>query len=106
MRITITLSLSFSFQSEDGILDGHVTRVQTCALPILKVLDGGISGTSRDTLSKLVNRFGESVRLEFVTVDPSVFGKATPGPGQSHMAYCRILLPRSEERRVEKECRS
>ena len=46
----------------------------------LKVLDGGISGTSRDTLSKLVNRFGESVRLEFVTVDPSVFGKATPGP--------------------------
>jgi lipopolysaccharide biosynthesis glycosyltransferase len=59
----------------------------------LKVLDGGISGTSRDTLSKLVNRFGESVRLEFVTVDPSVFGKATPGPGQSHMAYCRILLP-------------
>src|SRR5438445_3758027 len=59
----------------------------------LKVLDGGISGTSKDTLSKLVNRFGESVRLEFVTVDPSVFGKATPGPGQSHMAYCRILLP-------------
>ena len=31
--------------------------------------------------------------LEFVTVDPSVFGKATPGPGQSHMTYCRILLP-------------
>src|SRR5690625_285663 len=24
----------FSFQAEDGIRDGHVTRVQTCALPI------------------------------------------------------------------------
>jgi lipopolysaccharide biosynthesis glycosyltransferase len=59
----------------------------------LKVLDGGISRTSRDTLSMLIDAVGGSVRLEFVTVDPSVFGKATLGPGQSHMAYCRILLP-------------
>ena len=59
----------------------------------LKVLDGGISRTSKNTLSRLIDRFGEAVRLEFVTVDPSVFGKATLGPGQSHMAYCRILLP-------------
>jgi lipopolysaccharide biosynthesis glycosyltransferase len=59
----------------------------------LKVLDGGISQTSKNTLSKLIDRVGESVRLEFVTVDPSVFGNATLGPGQSHMTYCRILLP-------------
>ena len=59
----------------------------------LKVLDGGISQTSRDTLSRLTDRIGESVRLEFVTVDPSVFSKATLGPGRSHMTYCRILLP-------------
>jgi lipopolysaccharide biosynthesis glycosyltransferase len=59
----------------------------------LKVLDGGISRTSRDTLLRLIDRVGESVRLEFVRVDPSVFGDATLGPGQSHMAYCRILLP-------------
>src|SRR5438046_185087 len=59
----------------------------------LKVLDGGISRTSKNTLSRLIDRFGEAVRLEFVTVDPSVFGKATLGPGKSHMAYCRILLP-------------
>src|SRR5690625_7254823 len=26
--------LSFFFQAEDGIRDGHVTGVQTCALPI------------------------------------------------------------------------
>jgi lipopolysaccharide biosynthesis glycosyltransferase len=59
----------------------------------LKVLDGGISRTSRDALSGLIDRVGRPARLEFVTVDPSVFGKATLGPGKSHMAYCRILLP-------------
>src|SRR5690625_3007692 len=32
----------FFFQAEDGIRDGHVTGVQTCALPIF--LLGGVSG--------------------------------------------------------------
>src|SRR5436309_3265711 len=59
----------------------------------LKVLDGGISQTSRDTVSKLIDRVRGVVRLEFVTVNPSVFGKATLGPGESHLTYCRILLP-------------
>src|SRR5437870_9693237 len=30
-------SLFFFFQAEDGIRDGHVTGVQTCALPIFGV---------------------------------------------------------------------
>src|SRR5437773_694698 len=59
----------------------------------LKVLDGGISQKSRDTLSRLIDSIGGPVRLEFVPVNPSIFGKATLGPGKSHMAYCRILLP-------------
>lgn len=59
----------------------------------LKVLDGGLSRPSRETLSRLVDRVGRPARLDFVTVDPSVFGNATLGPGQSHMTYCRILLP-------------
>src|SRR5690625_2051138 len=29
--------LLFFFQAEDGIRDGHVTGVQTCALPILRI---------------------------------------------------------------------
>src|SRR5437870_10132673 len=33
----------FFFQAEDGIRDGHVTGVQTCALPISTA--GGIAGT-------------------------------------------------------------
>src|SRR5690625_5986176 len=32
--------LYFFFQAEDGIRDGHVTGVQTCALPILTVVQG------------------------------------------------------------------
>src|SRR5439155_14906379 len=41
--------LFFFFQAEDGIRDGHVTGVQTCALPILAaetgihIGDGGLS---------------------------------------------------------------
>src|SRR5690625_2944721 len=39
MNIGLTLSRSdnFFFQAEDGIRDGHVTGVQTCALPIYLV---------------------------------------------------------------------
>ena len=59
----------------------------------VKVLDGGLSASSRDTLWRLTERVVGDVALEFVTVDASVFGAATRGPGQSHMAYCRILLP-------------
>src|SRR5207247_9698855 len=55
--------------------------------------DEGVAQTARDTFSKLIDRVSGVVRLEFVTVNPSVFGKATLGPGESHMTYCRILLP-------------
>src|SRR5437660_5633982 len=34
----------FFFQAEDGIRDGHVTGVQTCALPILRDIRGQWSG--------------------------------------------------------------
>jgi lipopolysaccharide biosynthesis glycosyltransferase len=59
----------------------------------LKVLDGGLSPSSRDTLFRLTNRISPDVALEFVTADASVFRAATPGPGQSHLTYFRMLLP-------------
>src|SRR6516165_1231924 len=59
----------------------------------LKVLDGGLSKSSRDALAKLIERTGKPARLDFVKADPSIFNKATLGPGRSHMGYCRILLP-------------
>ena len=60
----------------------------------VRVLDGGLSESSREILSRFVRRFGRSVRLEFVSIDESIFRDATLGPGRSHMTYCRILLPR------------
>src|SRR5215510_14160809 len=37
----------FFFQAEDGIRDGHVTGVQTCALPISAILKAAGSSLER-----------------------------------------------------------
>src|SRR5439155_10716787 len=70
----------FFFQAEDGIRDGHVTGVQTCALPICGASRGiGEGGARRRPLPPPLCRcLGASLRL----------------------------VRRSEERRVGKECRS
>src|SRR5437870_9430536 len=65
----------FFFQAEDGIRDGHVTGVQTCALPICACHRGDMRA----------ERFG------------NLDGEC------AHAAPCAV--DRSEERRVGKECR-
>src|SRR5207253_4730574 len=85
--------LFFFFQAEDGIRDGHVTGVQTCALPIsvglhdlrkrmlVVVAAGPISSFMFALLSLVLGYvFAEEVWLNWMTA-------------------------RSEERRVGKECR-
>src|SRR5207253_7923537 len=42
----------FFFQAEDGIRDGHVTGVQTCALPIL-ITASAAHGRRPDTTSRI-----------------------------------------------------
>ena len=37
----------------------------------VKVLDGGLSKSSRDALAKLIERTGKPARLDFVKADPS-----------------------------------
>src|SRR6266702_5395290 len=37
LALKMSFTSSFFFQAEDGIRDGHVTGVQTCALPILSL---------------------------------------------------------------------
>src|SRR5207302_6696846 len=69
----------FFFQAEDGIRDFHVTGVQTCALPI----------SCRTPPSRVPRRAARS------SCDRS-----------SARASRRGSSPRSEERRVGKECRS
>src|SRR5437660_4981823 len=68
----------FFFQAEDGIRDGHVTGVQTCALPIL--------------LKKNVKESGIAIGYLDVFFQ--------------HRLRHWLTGERSEERRVGKECRS
>src|SRR5439155_13755727 len=77
----------FFFQAEDGIRAGHVTGVQTCALPISGTKTVGSSGCACWGLSPR----RESPAAARIT--------ASQGPPSS-------FLTRSEERRVGKECRS
>src|SRR5690348_18198296 len=67
----------FFFQAEDGIRDGRVTGVQTCALPIWE-------GSSHEQPRNRREHFDDAERGAVVAQ----------------------LLARSEERRVGKECRS
>src|SRR5207245_5735309 len=74
----------FFFQAEDGIRDATVTGVQTCALPILHT-----------SLLLVRRRFLPSGELGRLGSEVCITGNAV-----------RMLLRRSEERRVGKECRS
>src|SRR5690348_18475975 len=71
----------FFFQAEDGIRDGRVTGVQTCALPIWCV-----------TMQKSTPSRTSSAGI----------GSSTSGFG---FGFGVFSIGRSEERRVGKECR-
>jgi lipopolysaccharide biosynthesis glycosyltransferase len=60
----------------------------------LKVVDGGLSSLSKDTLSRLIHSVPRHASLEFVPVDDSLFHDAALGPAESHMTYCRTVLAR------------
>src|SRR5690625_7670422 len=83
----------FFFQAEDGIRDGHVTGVQTCALPIF----------IRDPWPAMARTiWGDDQR--FVNTYWSRFdGMYFAGDGARFDEDGDIW--RSEERRVGKECR-
>src|SRR5207253_3396098 len=83
----VSMIVFLFFQAEDGIRDGHVTGVQTCALPIFEVrrqpaVQRGDAARRREPRRAPVRR-------------PLVRDGAEGGR--------RPLLRRSEERRVGKE---
>src|SRR5690606_40040828 len=82
----------FFFQAEDGIRDFHVTGVQTCALPIYS----RPSRRTRRLLSGRARRGERAVQLAAVKEQFAVLNAVNP----------QLTPPRSEERRVGKECRS
>src|SRR5690625_6886340 len=71
------MNTRFFFQAEDGIRDGHVTGVQTCALPI-SVRDIAV-GVKEITLA---------------TADPQL-----PLPEWSAGAHIELMLPNGLERK-------
>src|SRR5439155_11657988 len=98
----------FFFQAEDGIRDGHVTGVQTCALPILSVKtssqfysDDEEDPPDSDGVST------DSLNHDHSPPAQAQMGQApaTPVHVDSSDRYLNFSV-RSEERRVGKECRS
>src|SRR5437870_8840640 len=91
----------FFFQAEDGIRGGHVTGVQTCALPISTGADGSFHLTQLPA-----GQYGlTATATGFKTSNQSIELKP------SEMAMLQPVLDvgsvsaRSEERRVGKEWR-
>src|SRR5439155_8421833 len=87
----------FFFQAEDGIRDGHVTGVQTCALPIsLGDRHVLIADPAMSRVFALLERIAASELPVLITGETGV--------GKENAAFA--VHHRSEERRVGKECRS
>src|SRR5439155_12626461 len=95
----------FFFQAEDGIRDGHVTGVQTCALPIclnpFEDMLGFLSADKQRQIRQLEEKFAARqmglFKDGFSGTDSLADMKRIMEEKQAEM--------RSEERRVGKECR-
>src|SRR5439155_3101598 len=94
----------FFFQAEDGIRDGHVTGVQTCALPISV---GPQNREQRDVGVGTVTQGG----TEWMPDGLALLADSKPVLPGIGVLLADLLQQigthrRSEERRVGKECRS
>src|SRR5439155_12454913 len=88
----------FFFQAEDGIRDGHVTGVQTCALPI-SVVAWGPSSAGRVPCQKVVSKDADGPAQATGRLERRATG------GRVTRVAARPER-RSEERRVGKEGRA
>src|SRR5256884_4984781 len=89
----------FFFQAEDGIRDVAVTGVQTCALPICLRL---VLGVAAELPVDRHRQHPPGARLDHIHDRGGRIGHRHRGADRLR----RVLLDRSEERRVGKECRS
>src|SRR5689334_24643723 len=90
----------FFFQAEDGIRDGTVTGVQTCALPISTFPDGTALGGA--PCRRGARDLG---RLGLVRAVPGRRARRSRAPDRLALRARTAGAHRSEERRVGKECR-
>src|SRR5439155_13556589 len=89
----------FFFQAEDGIRDGHVTGVQTCALPISSY------DSEADVLYLHFKKPNHADNSEMTEDEIIVRYENKEVIGMTILNASQRLKKRSEERRVGKECR-
>src|SRR5690625_4167844 len=82
--------LFFFFQAEDGIRDGHVTGVQTCALPIL--------GTAQylppeQAMGKAATGLGDIYALGVIGYEALVGNRPFTGKTQVDIAFAHVNQP-------------
>src|SRR5690625_7319641 len=104
----------FFFQAEDGIRDGHVTGVQTCALPISRLV---VEPGHKERLEALTGSMlwvRDLVNTPAMDMGPAELAAEAQRLAKQHNARFRVFegdelareFPaiRSEERRVGEEC--
>src|SRR5438132_3255261 len=98
-RLRCSLKLLFFFQAEDGIRDHCVTGVQTCALPICngRKPDPATPREGGNPSGCKPHKQGKSAQERIPPESDGTLRKP-------RLTTCQ--QPRSEERRVGKECRS
>src|SRR5690625_7794915 len=89
----------FFFQAEDGIRVGHVTGVQTCALPISP---SAIQASPPQPKITAAQAMKCPVKLTYWSLAPAPRAPFWPHSWPNFL----IFRWRSEERRVGKECRA
>src|SRR5690625_5853410 len=85
--------LFFFFQAEDGIRDGHVTGVQTCALPI-----------SRSPVAFRKNRTSSTVITASAARTQATRARGSSGTSQPNVRRAPVTI-RSEEHTSELQSR-
>src|SRR5207302_7661368 len=95
---------------EDGIRDFHVTGVQTCALPILEAVQGKFGHSASPLLleGKLIVHYRDMVALDIDTGKEAwrvSLRSSFASPVPTKLGKEAVVISRSEERRVGKECR-
>src|SRR5258708_39094090 len=95
----------FFFQAEDGIRDDLVTGVQTCALPIISNdAEQALKLGNGELIISIIKDKGFAMPDLPKEMQDELFSEKFACP-VDNMSFPEIE-PRSEERRVGKECRS